>query len=160
MQTITRNKWLSLFLGAITTLIISLSAPAFAKGDVFVNGKGVAIKGYDTVAYFVSSKPLKGNAEFSHAHAGNTWLFANAANKKAFIANPTAYIPQYGGHCAYAASKNSIAPTDPEAWTVRDGKLYLNYSKSVRSKWLPNAAKNIIKADKNWPALAKKVKTY
>ncbi len=160
MHSNTENKWLGLFLGAITTFIISLSAPAFAKGDVFVNSNAVAIKGYDTVAYFVSSKPQKGNKQFSHVHAGNTWLFANEANKKAFMANPVAYMPQYGGHCAFAASKNAIAPTDPKAWTIRDGKLYLNYSLSVRDTWLPDVAKNIIKSDKNWPGLAKQVSTY
>ena len=159
MQSNTQNKWLGLFLGALTTFIITLSAPAFAKGDVFVNNNGIAIKGYDTVAYFVNSAPQKGKQQFSHVHAGNTWLFANAANKKAFIANPAAYMPQYGGHCAFAASKNSIAPVDPKAWTIRDGKLFLNYSLTVRETWLPNVAKNIVKANQNWPALAKKVKT-
>ena len=159
MRSNTQKKWLSLFLGALTTLVISLSAPAFAKGDVFVNNNGVAIKGYDTVAYFVSNKPQKGNQAFSHSYAGNTWLFANAANQKAFMANPAAYIPQYGGHCAFAASKNSVAPVDPKAWTIRDGKLFLNYSLTVREIWLPNVANNIVKANQNWPALANKVKT-
>ncbi len=160
MKTLTQNYSLHTLFLAFVIAFISLSAPVFAKGDVFVNSKGVAIKGYDTVAYFVGSKPQKGIKEFYHVHAGNTWLFANEENKKAFIANPSAYMPQYGGHCAYAASKNSIAPTDPEAWTVHDGKLYLNFSKSVRATWLPDAAENIIKADRNWPRLSKKVKTY
>jgi len=160
MTSITQQRWLFLFLGGLATLILTLSTSAFAKGDVFVNKKGVAIRGYDTVAYFVSSQPQKGKKEFLHVHAGNTWLFANEENKKAFIANPAAYLPQYGGHCAFAASRGYIASTDPKAWTVRDGKLYLNYSLSVREQWLPDAAENIIKADKNWPTISKKVKTY
>ena len=158
MQLNNRKHWLSLFFMAMSTMIISLSAPAFAKGDVFVNGKGVAIKGYDPVAYFVSSKAQKGKKEISHLHAGNTWQFTNETNKKAFIANPVAYIPQYGGHCAYAASKNSIAPVDPKAWEIRNNKLYLNYSIRIHRKWLPKAAANIVKGDANWPALAKEVK--
>ena len=155
----TKHNLLKPLFMALTAIIFFLSASAFAKGDVFVTGQSVAIRGYDPVAYFVSSEAQEGKKEFSHVHAGNTWRFASAANKSTFIANPIAYIPQYGGHCAYAASKNSIAPTDPKAWTIRDNKLYLNFSLSVRSRWLPNAAKNIVKADSNWPALAKKVKT-
>jgi len=158
MQSTINNNWLKLFFIAIVTSIISLSVPAFAKGDVFVKN-GVAIKGYDPVAYFVSSKAQKGNQAYSHVHAGNKWLFSSEANKKAFAANPAKFTPQYGGHCAYAASKNSIAPVDPHAWTIENGKLYLNYNKSIRSKWLPNITANISKANANWPALAQKVKT-
>ena len=160
MNTHTQNHILRALFLIFIMMIISFSLPAFAKGDVFVNSKGVAIRGYDPVAYFVSAEAQKGKKEFSHVHAGNTWRFANQANKDAFISNPIAYLPQYGGHCAFAASKGSIASTDPKAWTIRDGKLYLNYSISVRKRWLRNVAENIVKADANWPTLSKKVKTY
>lgn len=159
MQSNINSNWLRLCFAALATMIISLSVPAFAKGDVLVSGKSLAIKGYDPVSYFVSSKAQKGVKEFSHVHAGNTWMFANAANKNAFIANPVSYLPQYGGHCAYAASRNTVAPSDPKAWTVRDNKLYLNFSKTVRSTWLPGIKQNIVKSDRNWPSLAKKVRT-
>jgi len=154
------SNLIKLFLAAVATAVLSFSAPIFAKGDVFVDQNNVAIKGYDPVAYFVSSAPRKGQAQFSYVYKGNTWMFSSAANKKAFVANPVAYLPQYGGHCAFAASKNSIAPIDPKAWTIRNNKLYLNYSLSVRDNaWRPDIDANIAQADANWPTLATQVKT-
>lgn len=155
-----QNTFLKMSLAAVTAATVLFSASLFAKGDVFVDQNSVAIKGYDPVSYFVSSAAKKGQAQFSHVHAGNTWMFSSAANKQAFIANPVAYLPQYGGHCAFAASKNSIAPVDPHAWTVRGGKLYLNYSLSVRDNaWKPDVAANIVQSDANWPTLATQVTT-
>ncbi len=159
MKSNTQSHWLNLLVTSLGIILISFfTSTAFAKGDVYVNSKGLAIKGYDPVAYFVNAKAQKGKKGITHTHAGNTWRFVNEANKKAFIANPVAYIPQYGGHCAYAASKNSIAPVDPRAWEIRNNKLYLNYSKRIHNKWLPNADANIVKGDANWKHLAKDVK--
>lgn len=136
-----------------------LSAPSFAAGGVNIDSdSGFAIKGYDPVAYFVSEEAQKGSQEFVHEYESNRWAFANAKNKQAFIADPEAYLPQYGGHCAYAASKNSIAGIDPDAWTAHNGKLYLNYSKTVRGLWRLSRDSNIEKADGFWPELAKQVK--
>ena len=151
------STWQTSFLLLLSTLIMALSLSAHAKGGVNTNANGVAIKGYDPVAYFVSAKAQKGQAAFEHIHKGNKWHFANQQNKQAFIANPSAYLPQYGGFCAFAASKNSIAPVDPKAWTIRDGKLYLNYSISVREIWTPDIEENIKIADQNWPELKKTV---
>ena len=146
---------------ALATLMLSLSAPVFAKGDIFVDDDSLAIKGYDPVSYFVSAEAQKGQEQFSLVHEGNTWMFASEENKQAFIENPSAYIPQYGGHCAFAAAKNSIAPVDPEIWTIRDDKLYLNYNESVRDdRWLPEVEANIAQSDANWPSLAIEVETY
>ena len=145
---------------ALITMAISFSAPAFAKGDIYVTKKGLAIKGYDPVSYFVDAKAKKGKKKFSHVHAGNTWRFTSAANKQAFIANPVAYIPQYGGHCAYAASVlNKVVKVDPRAWKIVNNKLYLNYNKKINRKWLTNLQQNIVTGDAQWPALAQKVKT-
>jgi len=89
MKSQTKNIFLTAGLAAVTTVVMTMSAPVFAKGDVFVDGASVAIKGYDPVSYFASSSAKKGQAQFSHVHAGNTWMFSSAANKAAFIANPT-----------------------------------------------------------------------
>jgi hypothetical protein len=83
-----------------------------------------------------------------------TYRFASAEHRALFEAAPETYLPQYGGYCAYAAAKGALAPTDPEAFTVKDGKLYLNYSAGVRARWLPRAAEYIKAADENWPRLA------
>ena len=116
---------------------------------------GEAINGYDAVAYFEASTSTKGSQEFSANWSGSLWLFANEANKNTFLANPGAYAPQYGGYCSYAASLGALAPTDPNAWTVHNGKLYLNASLTVRTIWLTDKEANIVKADKNWVNLAK-----
>jgi len=117
--------------------------------------KGIAIKGYDAVAYFEQSAPVKGSPKFTYQWMEATWLFASAQNRDRFAANPQRYAPQYGGYCSYAVSQGHTAPIDPEAWHVVDGKLYLNYSKDVQKKWEEDRAGYIHKADQNWPELHK-----
>jgi YHS domain-containing protein len=140
-----------LFLG---TACLSVAAAASAD-PINKNGSGVAIKGYDPVAYFTDSKPVKGAAQFSHQWNGATWQFASAAHRDEFAKSPEKYAPQFGGYCAYGVSQNHTAPIDPDAWTVLDGKLYLNYSQSVKNTWSKAIPKYLEQADKNWPALHK-----
>ncbi|MCU0374880.1 MAG: YHS domain-containing protein [Chitinophagaceae bacterium] len=116
---------------------------------------GAAIKGYDAVAYHLEGKAQPGNQAYSVTWNNATWLFATEKNKEAFAKNPEKYAPQYGGYCAFGASRNYKAPTDPNAWTVVDGKLYLNYSAKVKEGWLPEKEKHIAKADSNWIKLEK-----
>lgn len=116
---------------------------------------GLALKGYDAVAYFTGSKAVKGTAAFSATHNGATYLFASAANRDAFLANPDKYVPQFGGYCAWAVGHGYTADADPEAWSVAGGKLYLNYNKSVQKKWLPEKEKWIAEGERNWPQLHK-----
>lgn len=110
----------------------------------------VAIHGYDPVAYFSQHRPVKGSAQFTHHTAGATWHFENTRNRNLFANNPEAYMPQYGGYCAYAMSKGFIASSAPEAWTIDAGKLYLNYSLRVRDNWLEDLSGNIRKSDDHW----------
>ncbi len=143
----------------IFCLLVFINSSVFAVGGINIDSSnGLAIHGYDSVSYFISAEPQEGKPAFIYEYQGNKWAFSNEKNKQAFIANPDAYIPQYGGHCAYAASKNAIANTDPYAWTIHNKKLYLNYSIGTRTIWLPERDANIIKADKYWPELSKKVK--
>ena len=137
-------------------LLLGLSTTAFAgKVDPVYQHAGLAIRGYDPVAYYQQSAPVKGSSQFSYQWRGATWLFANAENRDRFQAEPDHSSPQYGGYCAYAVSKGRTASIDPEAWKIVDGKLYLNYSKGVRKKWEQDVPGNIVKADKNWPDLHK-----
>ncbi len=125
---------------------------SFAATPVNKNLSGVAIKGYDTVAYFTQQKPVIGMKEYSHTWMGAICLLSSKENKELFIQNPNKYASQYGGFCAYAVSQGGKAQIDPKAWTVYKDKLYLNYSLAVRDKkWLPNRDALIIQADKNWP---------
>jgi len=123
------------------------------KSPVNKNRKNVAVEGYDVVAYFTDARPVKGDAAFSFTYEGAVWWFADQAHLDLFSADPARYAPQYGGYCAWAVSKNSLAEIDPEAWRIVDGKLYLNYSSGIQKKWEKDIPGNIAKADGHWPAV-------
>ena len=130
-----------------------VAKPAFAASpEVFSDGSG-AIRGTDPVAYFTKGMPVAGGAAHSLMWRGAEWLFETAENMALFETNPAAYAPQYGGYCAFALSKGSLASTDPNAWTIHEGKLYLNYSVNVRTIWSEDIPGNIMKADANWPSV-------
>lgn len=128
------------------------SMPAFAA-KLNVEG-GLAIQGYDPVAYVTNDAAVAGDASITAEYEGATYRFASAANRDAFVAQPARYAPQYGGFCAYAVSQGYTAPIDPQAFTVVDNKLYLNFSKGVRSRWEKDIPGNIKKGDANWPQLS------
>lgn len=119
---------------------------------------GLAIDGYDPVAYFTEQKPVKGSSEFRTDYHGATFQFASAAHREAFVAEPAKYAPQYGGFCAYGMAKGYKAVIDPAAFTVVHEKLYLNYSESVRTRWLSDIPGYIQKADANWPEVQRQAK--
>lgn len=147
---VSRRLFAALSAMAILTLI---AAPAWAADPVYSDWLGKAIKGYDPVAYFTEGKPVEGSSDFTAEFDGATWYFASAQNRDAFVADPDKYAPQYGGYCAYAVANGSTAKIDPEAWSVVDGKLYLNYSLSVRDRWTARQAEYIAAADRNWPGV-------
>ena len=128
---VSRRLFAALSAMAILTLI---AAPAWAADPVYSDWLGKAIKGYDPVAYFTEGKPVEGSSDFTAEFDGATWYFASAQNRDAFVADPDKYAPQYGGYCAYAVANGSTAKIDPEAWSVVDGKLYLNYSNPVQAQ--------------------------
>ena len=134
-------------------LLCLFSINAFARDKIF-HEDGNAIRGYDAVAYHTLKQAVKGEAQHAFKWKGVNWLFSNQENHELFAGNPDKFAPKYGGHCAYAASKGYIAPIDPEAWTIVDDRLYLNYSKSVRTTWKQDIPGNITKADANWPGLS------
>ena len=133
--------------GVLATLgALPARAAAFSEG-------GLAIRGYDPVAYFTQGAPTRGRPEFETRHDGATWRFANAENLAAFEADPARYAPQYGGYCAYAVALGSKSPTDPAAWKIVDGKLYLNLNRGIQRRWEADIPGFIARGDANWPAL-------
>ncbi|MDF3059093.1 MAG: hypothetical protein K0R17_3308 [Rariglobus sp.] len=126
-----------------------------AEKPVNTTFTGVAIKGYDPVAYFTVGKPVKGETEFVHEWNGAEWRFSSAANRDLFKADPVKYAPQYGGYCAWAVSRGYTAGIDPDAWKIVNGRLYLNYSPKVQAQWAEDIAGNIAKAEENWPKILK-----
>jgi hypothetical protein len=139
----------------ITLLVGSAAARLGAQGVAPINGS-TALSGYDAVAYFSEGRAVKGDRTFEHQWLGATWRFASAANRDTFAADPGRYAPQYGGYCAYAVSQGYTADVDPEAFSVVNGRLYLNYSKSVKRKWDTDQAGYIGKGDANWPKLVRR----
>lgn len=128
---------------------------AAQKSEVFAV-KGKAINGYDPVSYFTMGKPVEGLKEFTYTWKGETWYFSNRENLAAFKATPEKFAPQYGGYCAYGMAKGYKAKTEPDAWTITNGKLYLNYSKSITDTWKKDQPGYIEKANKNWPLVKDK----
>ncbi len=115
-----------------------------------------AIKGYDPVAYFTQNKPVKGKTDISFDWNGTVWHFASAEHRDLFKQSPEKYAPQYGGWCAYGWAQGYPAKIEPEAWSIVDGKLYLNYNLSVQTDWNKKQSAYIQTADKNWANAVKK----
>jgi len=143
---------------ALTAFIVgaalaAIPAAAAEKDPVFTSRGNLAIRGYDPVAYFTEGKAVKGDKDLTLGWQGADWRFASAANRDLFSEEPEKYAPQYGGYCAWAVSRSYTAPTDPDAFTLVDGKLYLNYNKRVMRQWLEDRDANIELADQNWPAV-------
>src|SRR5208337_3874751 len=158
-----------------TTLLLALLLTGLIAGGVIFSGctgksgglasaiepinktsDGVAIKGYDPVAYFIDRKPVSGSGEFKYVWMGAKWHFSSAEHRDLFMKNPEKYAPKYGGYCAYAVSVGTTADIDPEEWNIVAGKLYLNLSKKIRDKWSKDIPGNIKKADENWPTILKR----
>lgn len=137
---------------ALPALYLTTGPARAASPEVFARD-GAAIGGYDPVSYFTEGKPVKGDATHSVMWKGAEWHFANAENKASFESDPEAYAPQYGGYCAFAVSRGYTAKTEPDAFTVHEGKLYLNYDKGVRRRWEQDVPGNISKGDANWPTV-------
>lgn len=121
-----------------------------------IGSPGIAIKGFDPVAYFTVGKPVKGSKAFETKHKGATWRFSSAENKAAFEANPAKYEPAYGGYCAYGTAQGYLVKIEGNAWAIRDGKLYLNYDTGVQRRWAKKPASYIATANKKWPGLVGK----
>lgn len=139
-------------LGASLVPGVAASSTA-GKQTVNRDGNGLAIDGYDPVAYFVAGKPTRGLPELEYVWNGTRYRFATAANRDRFARDPAAFAPQYGGFCSWAVSRGYTASIDPMAWAVVDGKLYLNYSTRVQRTWEGDVQGNIKKADANWVTL-------
>lgn len=135
-----------------------LLSSSFVWATQFFERNRLAIDGYDPVAYFTERKPVKGTPEFRAEFQGATFQFASADHRDRFAADPEKFAPQYGGYCAYGMAKGYKAAIDPEAFTVVHGKLYLNYSDAVQTRWLSDIPGYIHKADVNWPEVQKQTR--
>lgn len=133
----------------------SILRPALAEeSDIFAPG-GLALGGYDTVAYFTEGRARPGRSDLTLQWRDVTWRFATSGNREAFHAKPPDFMPQYGGYCAYAVAQGSLAESDPEVYSVVGTRLYLNQSPDVQAIWRAKRTQNIARADRNWPGVLK-----
>ena len=144
------------FILALALAFTTLSgASAFAKDTIYTSWKNnVAVGGYDTVSFF-SGKPELGKRDFVYDYAGAKWRFATRGNLDLFKTNPEAFMPQYGGYCAWAVSQDKLAKGSPSHWHVEDGKLYLNFNARIERRWEKDIPGYITLADENWPEILK-----
>lgn len=127
-----------------------------SQAAINVDKAGLALHGYDPVAYFTVGKPTKGDAKFTAKHDGATYQFADAANRDLFAKDPAKYAPAFGGFCAMGAALEKKLDGDPSLWRIVDGKLYLNVGEPAQKRWLEDVKGNIGKADANWTRIRDK----
>jgi YHS domain-containing protein len=135
---------------------LGVGVQAAPQSKINVDREGLAVDGYDVVSYLTDGAPAAGNASFEATWNGARWRFSSAAHRDMFLKDPGRYAPQFGGYCAWAVSRGYTADADPLAWSVVDGRLYLNYSKRVQEKWSADIPGNIAKARANWPSVLEK----
>ena len=137
------------------TFLLSLFVVASVQAKTLINvdATGLALQGYDPVAYFTDNRPVKGDAKITATYRGATYRFASAEHKKMFEANPAKYEPQFGGFCGYAASINKVAPIEVEYFQIIDGRLILQHNEKAWNLWIKDVSGNLKRADQNWPAL-------
>jgi YHS domain-containing protein len=150
------NREMKKFL--LACIITALALPLMAQSKTLLNldKAGLAIQGYDPVAFFTDHKPLKGNPEFSVRHNGALYYFASQEHRDLFKADPAKYEPAFGGYCAYGVSRNKLVEIDVNAFQIVDGRLLLQYSKGVRDDFNKDTKGNLAKADGNWTGLVEK----
>lgn len=152
------NRWIFGLLLFLTGIGIGGALTLRGQTRPAVNAeRGLALHGYDVVAYFEEGRAVKGSIQFTATHDGVTWRFSTAARRDAFLREPQRFAPQFGGFCAYGVSRGYAVDVDPEAFAVVDGRLYLNYSKRVQRLWDQDRPGHIETARANWSKVAAEV---
>lgn len=127
-----------------------------STASIDTDTSGIALQGYDAVAYFADGTPEKGKPEFKIQHDGATYYFTSAEHLKKFKDSPASYLPQYGGFCAMGASLGKKFEGDPNVWRIVDQKLYLNVNPDTGVRWGKDVPGNISRANENWPDIKAK----
>ncbi len=154
MMSIGKFQWLPA--GLLVMVLLSASAvvarAAFAAEIVNATAAGIAVDGFDTVAYFELGHPVKGRADHSVVYKDVRWLFATPEHRNAFAADPERYAPRYNGFCAVAVSEGAAAEVDfVNGWTIVDGALFLNWSAAVKRMFLTELSERLPASRRNWP---------
>lgn len=152
------NKNLEMTFSLRLTLAIVLFTLSIgeALADRWYTEDGIAVQGFDPVSYFTDGEAVKGDSDLHYEWDGVAWLFSSSEHREMFKDNPEKYAPQYGGYCSLGVAYGEKPSGSAEAWTVRDDKLYLNYDKKVRTRWLKDPERHIRMADEQWPKIKNK----
>ena len=138
-------------------LSIALLTSALAAGvDVNATTTGLALRGYDPVAYFTKGEPTRGDFQITAEYNGATYRFENEENKARFVADPEAYAPAYGGYCAFGTAMGFKFDGDPHLWRIVDNRLYLNLAPGIQERWEADRANLITAANEKWTNIADK----
>lgn len=138
-------------------LSVALASQALAAGvELNASSTGLALQGYDPVAYFTEGEATPGNWQITTSYNDATYRFASDEHKAAFEADPESYLPEYGGYCAFGAAMGYKFDGDPNQWKIVDGELFLNVSKDIQERWLTDVPGFIERADVNWTDIADK----
>ena len=140
----------------IPGLMILLATSVNAGNLVNVDKQGLALQGYDPVAFFTEGKPVRGDQAISTSYQGAAYRFASEEHRTAFQKEPGRYTPAFGGFCAYAVSRGYTASVEIETWQLIDGRLVLNYDQKIKGLFDADREGNMKKADSNWPGLLEK----
>jgi len=138
---------------AISSSLLMSSLTYAVDIDANADINDLAIKGYDPVSYFMDNKAMMGSSEYTATYKNAIYQFASEEHRDNFRANPEKFAPQFGGFCAFGVTKERKFDTDPTAWRISDGKLYLNLNKNVQKLWLKDVPGNIASADDIWPEI-------
>lgn len=142
----------SLLTGAAVS--VALASSALAAGvELNASSTGLALQGYDPVAYFTEGEATPGDWTITTSYQDATYRFSSEEHKAAFEADPEAFLPEYGGYCAFGAAMGYKFDGDPEQWRIVDGELYLNISADIQERWLQDVPGYIEQADSNWPTI-------
>jgi len=134
MKTVVLTLLIIMSVGILSTQLHSQEVNVYNRSLVQANDEGVAIGGYDPVAFFLQDAAVVGQAEYSCSYLGKTWHFSSAENRDRFLASPESFTPEYGGFCAHSLGKGTLVEADPESFLVRDDKLYFYANDSFRNK--------------------------
>lgn len=138
---------------AMAVFLLSAPGETRAESPIFSARDGIALGGYDVVAFFEQQRAIAGDQDHALMWKGVVWHFVSAQNQSRFEANPRAYAPVFGGYCAYAMSQGYLAPGDPQLWLVEEGQLYLLNNSSVHRVWQQERGDLLAQAQGHWPAV-------
>ncbi len=152
-------RWVAVLLGAFLSAAAAYRAgPAgAATTELIVTDRhsGLAISGFDPVAYFTDGRARLGRGEFELRHDGVIWRFRNEGNRAAFAANPEVFAPRFGGYDPTAIARGASTAGNPEIWLIVQDRLYLFYSDADRDAFARNFERIVAAARQRWPEVAR-----